>query len=109
LGAKAFTHPNLLLLTQAEFANVDPSKPKESVDREDQIKIICAKCRQKIVSADGFRGCPRLPGRSGSGRLPSVPHLAIMSRGAIREIFRVLGVAVQDAFPIIEEEPNPKE
>ena len=54
LGAKAYAHPNLLLLTQAEFAEVNPSKPKESIRREDQIKTVCAKCRQRIVSADEF-------------------------------------------------------
>ena len=54
LGAKAYAHPNHLLLTQAEFASVHPSKPKESIRREDQIMIVCAKCRQRIVSADEF-------------------------------------------------------
>ncbi len=54
LGAKAYAHPNLLLFSQAEFAVVEPSHPKESIRREDQIKIVCAKCRQRIVTADEF-------------------------------------------------------
>ena len=54
LGAKAYAHPNLLLLTQAEFAEVNASKPKESIRREDQILTVCAKCRQRIVTADEF-------------------------------------------------------
>jgi hydrogenase-4 component H len=54
LAAKAYAHPNFLLLIQAEFADVVPSRPKESIRREDQIKTICAKCRQRIVRADEF-------------------------------------------------------
>ena len=54
LGAKAYAHPNLLLLTQAEFAEVIASKPKESIRREDQIMTVCARCRQRIVTADEF-------------------------------------------------------
>jgi hydrogenase-4 component H len=54
LGAKAYAHPNLLLMTQAEFADVPASKPKEAIRREDQITTVCAKCRQKIVTADEF-------------------------------------------------------
>lgn len=54
LGAKAYAHPNFLLLTQAEFAEVNASKPKESIRREDQIMTVCAKCRQRIVAADEF-------------------------------------------------------
>ncbi len=54
LGAKAYAHPDFLLLTQAQFADVTPSKPKESIRREDQILTVCAKCRQRIVSADEF-------------------------------------------------------
>jgi formate hydrogenlyase subunit 6/NADH:ubiquinone oxidoreductase subunit I len=54
LGAKAYAHPGFLLLTQAEFADVQPPTPKESIRREDQIKTVCAKCRQRIVTADEF-------------------------------------------------------
>jgi len=54
LGAKAYAHPDFLLLAQAEFADVQPSAPKDSIRREDQIKTVCAKCRQRIVSADEF-------------------------------------------------------
>jgi len=54
LGAKAYAHPNFLLINQAEFMEVDPSKPKELIRREDQIKIVCARCRQKIVTVDEF-------------------------------------------------------
>ncbi len=54
LGAKAYAHPNLLLLTQAQFSSLDPSKPKEHLRREDQIKMVCARCRYQIVVADEF-------------------------------------------------------
>ena len=54
LGAKAYAHPNLLLFTQMEFAPLDPSKPKSRIRREDQIKEVCARCRQKVVVIDEF-------------------------------------------------------
>jgi len=54
LGAKAYAHPNFLLETQAQFFDVDPSKPKDRIRREDQIKEVCPKCRYKIVVSDEF-------------------------------------------------------
>ncbi len=54
LGARAYAHPNLLLETQKHFTTVEPSKTKEVVRREDQIKMVCPKCRHKIVVADDF-------------------------------------------------------
>ena len=54
LGAKAYAHPNLLLQTQKEFFDLKPSKPKARVRREDQIKLMCAKCRYKVVVEDEF-------------------------------------------------------
>jgi hydrogenase-4 component H len=52
LGAKAYAHPNFLLELQKQFFDVDPSNPKSRIRREDYIKEVCAKCRQKIVVAD---------------------------------------------------------
>lgn len=54
LGAKAYGHPNLLLAAQRELVEVEPSKPKSRLRREDQIKDACAKCRQAIVTIDEF-------------------------------------------------------
>jgi len=54
LGAKAYAHPNLLLLAQERLVGLLPSRPKSRLRREDQIKTTCAKCRQRIVSADEF-------------------------------------------------------
>lgn len=54
LGAKAYGHPNLLLATQRILTEVEPSKPKSRLRREDQIKDACAKCRQTIVTLDEF-------------------------------------------------------
>jgi formate hydrogenlyase subunit 6/NADH:ubiquinone oxidoreductase subunit I len=54
LGAKAYAHPNLLLQMQKEFFGLEPSKPKDRVRREDQIKLMCAKCRYKVVVEDEF-------------------------------------------------------
>lgn len=54
LGAKAYAHPNLLLQTQSEFFDLAPSKAKDRVRREDQMKLVCPKCRYKVVVADEF-------------------------------------------------------
>ncbi|MDQ7818019.1 MAG: 4Fe-4S binding protein [Melioribacteraceae bacterium] len=54
LGGKAYAHPNLLLLTQKQFFNLEPSKPKDRIRREDQIKEVHPKIRYKIVVADEF-------------------------------------------------------
>lgn len=54
LGAKAYAHPNFLLETQREFFEVEPSEPKSRIRREDQIKEVCPKCRQKVVVEDEF-------------------------------------------------------
>jgi formate hydrogenlyase subunit 6/NADH:ubiquinone oxidoreductase subunit I len=52
LGAKAYAHPNFLLAQQRQFFELDPSKPKSRIRREDYIKEVCPKCRQKVVVAD---------------------------------------------------------
>jgi formate hydrogenlyase subunit 6/NADH:ubiquinone oxidoreductase subunit I len=54
LGAKAYSHPNLLLATQRGLGAVEPSTPKDRLRREDQIKETCAKCRQAIITLDEF-------------------------------------------------------
>ncbi|MBN2413718.1 4Fe-4S binding protein [candidate division KSB1 bacterium] len=54
LGAKAYAHPNLLLETQKQFFQVEDSKVKARIRREDQIKQVCPKCRNLIVVADEF-------------------------------------------------------
>ncbi len=54
LGAKAYAHPNLLLNLQEGFVEAAPAKPKERIRREDQIKYVCGRCRQKVVVADEF-------------------------------------------------------
>jgi hypothetical protein len=54
LGAKSYAHPNLMLLTQKQFFNLVPSKPKEIIRREDQVKEVSPKMRYKIVVADEF-------------------------------------------------------
>ena len=54
LGAKAFAHPNFLLLDQERFTDIPPSHFKSRVRREDQIKQVCAKCRNRVVVADEF-------------------------------------------------------
>ncbi|MBN1540653.1 4Fe-4S dicluster domain-containing protein [candidate division KSB1 bacterium] len=54
LGAKAYAHPNFLLLVQAKSSTIEPSSPKERLRREDQIKWVCASCRQQIVTIDEF-------------------------------------------------------
>jgi len=54
LGAKAYAHPNLLLLTQKQFFTLLPSEPKEKLRREDQIKEVTPKVRYQIVVADDF-------------------------------------------------------
>ena len=56
LGAKAYAHPNFLLETQKEFFEVIPSKPKDRLRREDQIKELCPTCRHKVVVQDEFYG-----------------------------------------------------
>ena len=54
LGAKAYAHPNFLLQTQKQFFQLEPSNVKDRIRREDQIKQVCPKCRNKIVVADEF-------------------------------------------------------
>lgn len=54
LGAKAYAHPNLLLVTQEQFSGLGPSEIKNRIRREDQIKQVCAKCRYQIVVTDEF-------------------------------------------------------
>ncbi len=54
LGAKAYAHPNILLFNQKQFFNLVPSKPKDIIRREDQIKEVSPKMRYKIVVADEF-------------------------------------------------------
>ncbi len=54
LGAKAYAHPNLILQTQEQFFNVEPYHVKSQIRREDQFKMVCAKCRNMIVVADEF-------------------------------------------------------
>ncbi|MBN2000424.1 4Fe-4S binding protein [candidate division KSB1 bacterium] len=54
LGAKAYSHPNLLLETQRHFTDFEESKTKSIIRREDQIKLVCPRCRHKIVVADEF-------------------------------------------------------
>lgn len=54
LGAKAYAHPTLMLQTQSLFFDVEPSKAKAKVRREDFLKTVCAKCRQEVVITDEF-------------------------------------------------------
>jgi formate hydrogenlyase subunit 6/NADH:ubiquinone oxidoreductase subunit I len=54
LGAKAYAHPNFLLETQKVFFDLGPAYPKSRIRREDQIKEVCPKCRNKIVVEDEF-------------------------------------------------------
>lgn len=56
LGAKAYANPLLMLDLQEEFSAPEPASVKSRVRREDYMKITCAKCRQKIVTADEFYG-----------------------------------------------------
>ncbi len=54
LGAKAYANPNFILETQRQFFDVAVSNTKETLRREDYIKEVCPKCRQKIVIEDEF-------------------------------------------------------
>lgn len=54
LGAKAYSHPNFLLETQKLFNPPAESGLKANFRREDQIKSVCAKCRNKVVVVDEF-------------------------------------------------------
>ncbi len=54
LGAKAYAHPNLLLQTLAQFQTMSVATTKEKLRREDQIKMVCPKCRYRIVTTDEF-------------------------------------------------------
>ncbi|RPI03281.1 MAG: 4Fe-4S dicluster domain-containing protein [Calditrichaeota bacterium] len=56
LGAKAYAHPNLLLESQKEFFGLAPAKSKSRLRREDQVKVLCPKCRHKVVVEDEFYG-----------------------------------------------------
>jgi hydrogenase-4 component H len=54
LGAKAYANPNLLLMTQQRFTELIPASVKERLRREDYFKLVCPKCRHKIVIQDEF-------------------------------------------------------
>jgi hydrogenase-4 component H len=54
LGAKAFANPNLLLATQQKFTELIPATIKDRLRREDYLKLVCPKCRHKIVVKDEF-------------------------------------------------------
>ncbi len=54
IGAKSYAHPNILLRLQSDFAELGESRPKSRIRREDQFKLVCSKCRQKIVVEDEF-------------------------------------------------------
>ncbi len=54
LGPKAFSHPNFLLTTQRQFVEVEQSKIKGKIRREDYIKEVCPRCRHKTVVTDEF-------------------------------------------------------
>jgi formate hydrogenlyase subunit 6/NADH:ubiquinone oxidoreductase subunit I len=54
LGAKAYAHPTLMLTMQDTFYELEPSQPKNRLRREDYMKMVCAKCRQKVVVQDEF-------------------------------------------------------
>jgi len=54
LGAKAYAHPNFLLNIQRDFFELEVSEAKSRIRREDQIKEVCPKCRNKIVVEDEF-------------------------------------------------------
>lgn len=56
LGAKAYANPILMLDLQEEFFGIEKSSVKSRIRREDYLKSTCAKCRQKIVTADEFYG-----------------------------------------------------
>jgi formate hydrogenlyase subunit 6/NADH:ubiquinone oxidoreductase subunit I len=52
LGAKAYSNPNLLMAAEGLFFNFERYSAKGRVRREDYIKEVCPKCRQKITVAD---------------------------------------------------------
>lgn len=54
LGAKAYANPDLLLTTQMQFTEVIPVSVKDRLRREDLMKLLCPKCRHKIVVKDEF-------------------------------------------------------
>lgn len=54
LGAKAYAHPNVLINIQGSFYKLESYKAKSRIRREDQFKLVCPKCRQKIVVEDEF-------------------------------------------------------
>ena len=54
LGAKSYANPNLLLVTQQQFSEVPDSHVKDRLRREDYVKMVCPKCRHKIVVKDEF-------------------------------------------------------
>ena len=54
LGAKAYAHPTLMLVMQDSFFGLEPSQPKSRLRREDYMKMVCTKCRQKVVVQDEF-------------------------------------------------------
>lgn len=56
LGAKAYANPLLMMELQDEIFEAETSSVKSRIRREDYMKITCAKCRQKIVTADEFYG-----------------------------------------------------
>ena len=54
LGAKSYANPNLLLVTQQQFSEIPESRVKDRLRREDYVKMVCPKCRHKIVVKDEF-------------------------------------------------------
>ncbi|HOU17680.1 MAG TPA: 4Fe-4S binding protein [Candidatus Marinimicrobia bacterium] len=54
LGAKSYANPNLLLVTQQQFSEIPDSHVKDRLRREDYVKMVCPKCRHKIVVKDEF-------------------------------------------------------
>ncbi|HKJ67153.1 MAG TPA: 4Fe-4S binding protein [bacterium] len=54
LGAKAYAHPNLLLSAQRHQTELATSRPKDRVRREDYGKLLCPKCRRRVVMEDEF-------------------------------------------------------
>lgn len=54
IGAKAYANPNLLARIQQKNYKLPDSKIKEKLRREDYYKLLCPKCRQRVVTEDAF-------------------------------------------------------
>ena len=54
LGAKAYANPNLLARIQQKNYKLPESKIKDKLRREDYYKLLCPKCRQRVVIEDVF-------------------------------------------------------